>query len=74
MLVYSSRGGNVGRFVGLEENSDALHRGVEEKKLWSISTTGYLKEIRPACFDCDKLLDFFFSMTLWLPLDHIINK
>ena len=41
--------------------ADALHRGVGEKKFWSISTTGYLKEERLACFDCNKLLDFFFS-------------
>ena len=31
-----------------------------KKKLWLISTTGHLKEVRPACFDCYKFCQIFF--------------
>ena len=65
-----------GTSVGSLAYKKTLMRCIEElQEKVMVDLKGQLKEVRPACFDCKKLLDFFlFSMTSWLPLDHIINK
>ena len=47
--------------MGSLADSKTLMRCIEqlEKDLWSISTAGHLKKVRPACFHCSKFCQIF---------------
>ena len=49
--------------MGSLADRKTLMRCIEQlkEKVMVDRTAGHLKEVRPAYFDCNKLLDFFFS-------------